>query len=343
MRALVLSGGGARGAYEAGVASVLARSQVYDVISGASIGAINAAFVASGRADRLESFWQDTLPSRVPKLLPHIPKLRHMLADFNALGNGSRWSDARRLIHALSDMRFLNLFRERRGPLPPRIAALARELGTFLDLSAIRCRLMIAATNVTLGVPAIFYANGDGMPIRRVDDSAETSEWRALQAEQFALSVLASAALPGLMAPITLKFEDGVRSYGDGGLVHNSPIALAIDAGATDLTVVFVDPVSDAACSCPEHGVGHLICAVFVMLQQRMLDYELRLVEATNALIRNGSLAGRREIRVRCLRPEEPLEIDILGFDDTRGVAHAFRLGALDAQRSLDARKASLV
>jgi predicted acylesterase/phospholipase RssA len=338
MKALVLSGGGARGAYEAGVASTLAKSQSYDVICGTSIGAINAAFVSTGRADRLESFWCEVLPARLPKLLPHIPRMRHMLADFNEVGQGSRWNAALHLFHALSDMRFLQIFREPHGLPSAAVTTLARELDLFLDLSKIQCWLMVAATNVTLGLPTTFYAHCDpstfATPSHRAERSASI-EWRLMESERFALAILASAALPGLLAPIALEFEEKLCGYADGSLVHNSPIGLAIDASATDITAVFVDPVSKVPCSCPEPGVGRMACAVFMLWQQRLLDYEMRLIDATNALIRSGALPNRHEIRVQSVRPEQPLAIHLLGFDDAAAVRRIFLQGALDAERGL--------
>ena len=62
---LTLSGGGARGAYEAGVVRALAEENVkLHAISGASIGALNGALVAasptlSEAADRLEHLWKE--------------------------------------------------------------------------------------------------------------------------------------------------------------------------------------------------------------------------------------------------------------------------------------------
>lgn len=62
MRALVLSGGGGRGAYECGVYRYLEEvGMVPDILVGTSIGAINAAAIASGKsAADLEQAWQST-------------------------------------------------------------------------------------------------------------------------------------------------------------------------------------------------------------------------------------------------------------------------------------------
>jgi len=51
VKALVLSGGGARGAYEAGVAKALLEREHYDMVCGVSIGGINAALIAAGKTD----------------------------------------------------------------------------------------------------------------------------------------------------------------------------------------------------------------------------------------------------------------------------------------------------
>jgi NTE family protein len=64
--ALVLSGGGARGAYQVGVLQVLARAfpdAVPDILTGVSAGGINAAFLAARsetypqKIDRLAEMW----------------------------------------------------------------------------------------------------------------------------------------------------------------------------------------------------------------------------------------------------------------------------------------------
>jgi NTE family protein len=67
--ALVLSGGGAKGAYEAGVAAALLRRGVpIRLAAGSSAGALNAAMVADGRADRLLARWRELTREQVYSL-----------------------------------------------------------------------------------------------------------------------------------------------------------------------------------------------------------------------------------------------------------------------------------
>src|SRR6266436_8772434 len=61
--ALLLQGGGALGAYQAGVYEALAEASIHpDWVAGISIGAINGALIAGNpperRVDRLRAFWE---------------------------------------------------------------------------------------------------------------------------------------------------------------------------------------------------------------------------------------------------------------------------------------------
>src|SRR5215468_8369925 len=67
--ALVLSGGGAKGAWEAGVAAALVETGLpVALVAGSSAGALNAALLAAGRADRLEALWRGVERDRVYRL-----------------------------------------------------------------------------------------------------------------------------------------------------------------------------------------------------------------------------------------------------------------------------------
>jgi NTE family protein len=71
--ALVFSGGGAKGAYEAGVAlELLARGVPVRLVAGSSAGALNAAMVADGRLTRLEELWRGVTREQVYGLRPSV-------------------------------------------------------------------------------------------------------------------------------------------------------------------------------------------------------------------------------------------------------------------------------
>jgi NTE family protein len=71
--ALVFSGGGAKGAWEAGVAAALVAQGVpIRVAAGSSAGALNAVMVADGRLDRLEGVWRSLTREQVYALRPSV-------------------------------------------------------------------------------------------------------------------------------------------------------------------------------------------------------------------------------------------------------------------------------
>ena len=100
LKALVLQGGGALGAYELGVARALYRERVYvpDLIAGVSIGAVTAALLArpkSGDAlGTLEEFWcKVALPADF--LLPPSARMPRCSAIRPFSGRGSISSPSR--------------------------------------------------------------------------------------------------------------------------------------------------------------------------------------------------------------------------------------------------------
>lgn len=77
-RALVLPGGGGRGAYQVGVAKAFAEVGIqFDLIFGTSIGALNGTLIAQGDLVRLEELWSNLRPWDVFKL-PSAQQLGRM-------------------------------------------------------------------------------------------------------------------------------------------------------------------------------------------------------------------------------------------------------------------------
>ena len=76
MRALVLSGGGLFGAWQAGAWSALAGRISPDLIVGASVGSLNGYVIASGATpDELRAMWLDPAFARFADLDSNIRKM----------------------------------------------------------------------------------------------------------------------------------------------------------------------------------------------------------------------------------------------------------------------------
>ncbi|MCA9569656.1 MAG: patatin-like phospholipase family protein [Myxococcales bacterium] len=205
--ALVLSGGGARGAYEAGVVAGLVdvRGRVaFDVFAGASVGAINATFLAS---------W-----SHRPDLAAH-----ELVRLWEQLRIGSYLRPARRprSTRSVVDVRpFERVVQE--GVSWP-------DLRRNLDAGALHA-LFIAALDVDTGRTTVF------------GDIGHTGHWspsrdprrHPVRAQVTWEHVLASAAIPAVFPPRRVRS----KLYYDGGLRFNTPISPTLRAGADRLVVV---------------------------------------------------------------------------------------------------------
>ncbi len=70
-KAVVLSGGGARGAYQAGAWKALRELNYdFDIVTGTSVGALNAAMMASGDYEKTTEMWTLLTPSEIMKNTP---------------------------------------------------------------------------------------------------------------------------------------------------------------------------------------------------------------------------------------------------------------------------------
>ena len=207
---LVLQGGGALGAYQAGVFEGMTEAgYLPDWITGVSMGAINGALIAGNppeqRIARLRAFWN--LVSSGVSITAH--------PFFNTLHQG--------FAHASATLGSVvgvpGLFSPRLPPpgfmpegtpgalsvydLDPLRTTLGR-LVNFDLISRREVRLSVGAVNVRTG-GAIYFDN--------------------LQTRIGTEHVLASAALPPAFAPIEIDGE----SYWDGGIVSNTPLWYAVD------------------------------------------------------------------------------------------------------------------
>jgi NTE family protein len=156
--ALVLSGGGAKGAYEAGVAAALAeRGLAIRLVAGSSAGALNAAMIAAGQTDRLDALWRGLTRDRVYALRTRVlfagllPGWLTLLALDHA---GSLFDPAplRELIDAT-----LDLERVRASPVRLLVVTsdLARREARVFDNRTVTRQALLAAAAVPGAFPAV--------------------------------------------------------------------------------------------------------------------------------------------------------------------------------------------
>ncbi len=254
--ALVLSGGGANGAYEVGVLKALFQGESPathylpldpTVVTGTSIGALNAALLLSlldaGSAqalDYMEHVWRDLVPG--DKWSGRNRVFRYRLNPFGFLTPYALADAPRRVAETANDLRFLfeegirrgvNFFvsggeiEERALQIVDLTAFITREPGEALIAEVVDFSRVRASTR----------------KLRLVATNWRTGEIRAFGNEEMTdengpLVVLASSALPGVFPCVALDGDP----YVDGGLAMNTPLTPAIEAGADALHVVYLDP-----------------------------------------------------------------------------------------------------
>jgi NTE family protein len=227
-RGIVLSGGGARGAYEVGVLRYLCEHikevPLFDVITGTSVGAINGAYLAS-TSDRpraagrlmarmwatltLDEFYKFgwTQVRMLPRVLfgKNLPKLTHGAVVGGLLDSSCVEEIVRDKIRwrGITD----NLYRG--------------------VLDAVSC----SATELATGINTVFVQTASGrLPRPWPRDPGQTVVLTALAAAH----TLASAALPLLFPAVRV----GDQLYVDGSMRQNTPVTPALRLGASRLLVI---------------------------------------------------------------------------------------------------------
>jgi NTE family protein len=207
---LVLQGGGALGAYQAGVYDGLAETGIkLDWVTGVSIGAINAALIAGNpperRVERLGEFW-DLVSSAAPMLPPSSfellrPSLNRLSANASAaFGVPGFFSPRMPPPYFANDGSVGALSLYDTAPLKGSL----QRLIDFDLINSKQMRFSVGAVNVRTG-NSVYFDNRD---IR-------------IEPEH----VMASGALPPGFPPVMIDGE----WYWDGGLVSNTPLFYVLD------------------------------------------------------------------------------------------------------------------
>lgn len=278
--ALVLGSGGARGAYEIGVAQFLfedlrrqlGRHPRFDILCGTSAGALNALGLAAYPdqprygVSFLATRWRDLQLDQMvrPRRLQTLRLLRALLGSTVAAGGADT---------GLLDPR---PFQQLVGTLPHPGAPADRPLS-----------LCFTATEVATGRTTVFLRRSPGAPLPAASSGTVFVEVDVLGPRH----ALASAAIPFLFQPVRL---DG-RLYCDGSLRQSVPLSPALHLGASRLVVVSTQHRPDlevtrlgrereAAVSSPIYLLGKAVNA----LTLDRIDDDLVRIDSVNGLLEAG-------------------------------------------------------
>jgi NTE family protein len=205
---LVLQGGGALGAYQAGVYQALHEHGMEpDWVIGTSIGAINAALIAGNpaerRLDRLKEFWSRMQRGSIAGSLPVLPEGANLLDTWRTMASG---------IAGFFEPN-LSAFLSPHWPLGP------AQAGFYAT----------EALDATLSELVDFERIGGNAPRLTVGAaSVRTSHMRYFDSRECRITkkhVMASGALPPAFPAVFIEGE----GYWDGGILSNTPIEAVFD------------------------------------------------------------------------------------------------------------------
>jgi NTE family protein len=287
---LVMTGGGARGAYQAGVLKrigevkwVQTHRNPFPIIGGASAGAINGSGLAVGSDDfayatkAIADLWSKLRPSDVfhCDLLSQARNSLTWIADLSfgaILGGGN----ARSLLDATPLRYFL-----RRHLDCDRIQENIRRGHLYA--------LAISATNYNSGKSYLFIQGKRGHPMwnrsRRV----------TLATKITVDHICASASIPLVFQPVRLRTARGTAFFGDGCLRLQQPLSPVIRLGAKKIFAIGVRGLSlehqEESSDLRDPSLAQVLGVLFNVMFLDHLATDIEHLERLNELLNNGHIS----------------------------------------------------
>lgn len=276
-RALVVSGGGAKGAFAAGAIEVLVEDfgLTFDIVTGTSTGALIAPFIAAGDYQRLGPLY---LGMRTENFLDKRKNVALSLFFDDAI------FDVAPFHQTLDQLVTAEMAARVFAPAAPRI--------------------VIATVGLQSGDLVYFHTFAEGA--FRLTPGARGA--RILDRPHLLDVMEASSNQPVFMSPVKVKTAadqpaDQIEQFVDGGVREYAPIRVAIENGATEVYAVLLSP--------PGHPRGQgRYNAAFSILQR---TFDLFMDDVGETDVEEADLAARtRGARIQYIQPDAPLLTDSL-------------------------------
>ena len=285
---LVLAGGSVKGAYQTGVVRAVFESGFYpDAIYGVSAGSMNASYLVNAMGRQM---------------------LENGVVDYTetALDLCQFWSNNIVTPDSLA---------LRRGTYELGLSAIRRNFEGLLDTTPLKEILHnnihlrnLNASPVLLKVGAVDINNGNMV---YADPSYE----------HFLDYVMASSAIPILMPVINIG-DHKKMAFLDGGMRDVAPVKKAIDDGADEIVCIACHTRKLDGGYFPYGNLLALVDRVMDIAVNECLNADLDWAEFRNECLpedgscaTSGILKGQKRIKLKIIRPQQPLNIDIQSFD----------------------------
>jgi predicted acylesterase/phospholipase RssA len=344
-RALVLAGGGARGAYEAGIVEALRRAAGVsdgqripgiDVVCGTSIGALNGWFVATAQYSRLADLWHGVAAEHVLEVkrrfaatakrdAPILTKIMQALALAKGLT-----TNVQGILDSGGVERWIARHVDVQSPVVVPLCFTVTNLDKERAELLLRLPFVPTSEERTAAVDRLRHSVGVDVAVRLVPDDTLHAALRA------------SATIPVLFDPVVMTSPEGDSDrYIDGGIADNTPIDVG-RALAPVVNTVFVNPVNAQRAayeSALSIGVG-----AFGVAQSRILAASLRAayLETQGKRLFSASASTDEQKRfletvldvdLSVIRPLTELPVQTVEFDRQDKIDAAYQRGLEDVAR----------
>ena len=310
---LLLTGGGARAAYQVGVLEAIAdirklageqdKPNPLTIITGTSAGAINAAALACGADDfdktvrQIVEVWKNFSADQV-----------YQVDSLSVLRTGAKWMTLMSLGWILAKWRRIK----------PRSLLNNSPLEELLRRMVPLERLpeLIRAGQVqALAVTGSSYSSGDHITFFEGDKRLMPwvrSQRRAVRDKITYEHLLASSAIPFVFPAKPLQIEGRTEYFGDGSMRQSAPVAAAIHLGAEKVLVIGAGRMAEPRIPAPSESTvnypsvaqiaGHALSSIF-------LDSLAVGVERVRRINQTMKLVPPEARAASCLRPVDLLVI----------------------------------
>lgn len=299
-KALVLSGGSIKGAFQTGaIKQILDEGFKPDIIHGISVGTLNGSFLVNetGRlnneyewtdlGNNLKSFWEKNV-TQPSSLIEERKKIKLV------------WQIFRKKFKGIVST-----------------APLKRLIKSTITIE----NLINSQVDFTAG--AVDLVSGK---IKYFDK----------QDHNFIEGIIASTAIPIIM-PLS---NIGGTPYYDGGLRDIAPLKGVIEKGADEIIIILCQSADLANQNFNSGNLLHLISQIMDIVSNEIVNNDVEKMKTINELISErgeeiteGVLAGKRKIKFKIIRPQSELVIQIDDFN-SKDIKEMISLGQLTAKET---------
>lgn len=280
-KALILSGGSIKGAWQAGaVKAIFDKGLTFDAIHGVSVGSLNGSFICQEAAKQnlpLETLDWGQLGAAL------VQFWKNNIKEPNNIAKERKWHQTL-------------------------ISVLRNRYNGLVDTTPLQ-ELVKRTIN-----PAVLQQSPIKLTVGAVNLASGNNEFPGPGDPNFIDYLIASTAIPIIM-PVQYIAGNKNRAYLDGGIRDVAPIGKAIDAGADDIVCVLCQSRETTSNFDPGNLMSLADRVMEIVVNEIVNNDIQRAQEINRQLAAGGNMVGKKEVKITVIRPRQPIGLDLSNFN----------------------------